>query len=909
MRRTGRRGFLRDVGAGVAAALAWTRPRRGEAAEGRVEELAQSVAATAEQPPTRVVAEGFAPVPVGQPRRLDLSPARWLWLPSQRTLANTFLLFRRDLELAAPAARATGWISADSRYRLSVNGRRVQFGPAPCDPRSYDVDPVELRSLLRPGLNTIGVEVLFYGIGEGTWPSGKPGFLFALQIQEEDGRSQTILSDETWRVFLDRGHRPGQFKRWYLRTLQEEFDARLRPRGWDEPGFTPDERWLPPLLVEGRADRPAAASRYYEYLSDAEASVTESELRAREIPRMRETEVAPVRLVQSGRVRWRRDPRDWFEYRVPGSFELAPDATPLAGEVVTLAPGAGEGAYAIFELAEQIVGFPYFKIDAQAGTVVELMTQESHDAAHDAWLDTHHFSWSRFVCAEGENRFEAFDFESLRFLQLHVREASRPVRISGVGVRRRTFDWPVEPHFRCSDQALQRVFEAAHNTLLNCAQETCVDGMGRERQQYSGDCAHQLHAIRYVYGERRLPRRFFRTYAMGESPEGYWLDAWPAYDRLNRIAQRQVGATIWGPMLDHIVEFVLDNWLHYLETGERDVVAASYLRLVRFADYLTRFRDRDGLLPVEHMGTPSVWIDQDVCYPTQRQRQLAFNIFTAGIWKQALVPLARLLGDARRARRHAAESDELLAATMRRFWDERTGLFVNNLPWQQEDGGPRLCDRSLATALLFDLYPPARVDAALKVLVERPPTLGISYPSNACWRYWALAKYGRIDAVLRDLRERWATMPSVRLNNTVGEEWTTKPDSTSQWSHTAIVPLYSLFMDVAGIRPAAPGFARAAIRPQLGDLASLELTAHTVRGPISFSAEATSTGHRVSVALPADTPGELLLPAGTPASFPSLRPDAALGLSRFALPAGRASTFDVPRPPGGRGLPGAGGPT
>ena len=83
--------------------------------------------------------------PTWDPVPLNLSPARWIWLPSQRTLPNTFVLFRRELKLRAAAGKAAGWITADSRYRLTVNGRRVQWGPAPCDPRQLDVDPVDLH--------------------------------------------------------------------------------------------------------------------------------------------------------------------------------------------------------------------------------------------------------------------------------------------------------------------------------------------------------------------------------------------------------------------------------------------------------------------------------------------------------------------------------------------------------------------------------------------------------------------------------------------------------------------------------------------------------------------------------------------------------------------------------------------
>ncbi|MFZ4766273.1 MAG: twin-arginine translocation signal domain-containing protein, partial [Roseimicrobium sp.] len=47
---------------------------------------------------------------------LDLSPAKWLWYPGDRTLPNTFILFRRVLQLNAKPKKATGWIIGESRY-------------------------------------------------------------------------------------------------------------------------------------------------------------------------------------------------------------------------------------------------------------------------------------------------------------------------------------------------------------------------------------------------------------------------------------------------------------------------------------------------------------------------------------------------------------------------------------------------------------------------------------------------------------------------------------------------------------------------------------------------------------------------------------------------------------------------
>jgi hypothetical protein len=905
----GRRSFLRRLGASLAATVALPgaaargqstrRPRKKVPPAKRPATkpkppVSPARAVRPSEPPAARVAQGDWPVPA--PGALvDLAPARWIWLPCERTLASTFVLFRRELTIEGEVASARGWVSADSRYRLFVNGRRVQWGPAPCDPRSYEVDPLDLAPYLRSGPNVIGAEVLYYGHGEGTWPGGKPGFLFALRVEEAGGRARTVVSDGEWRVRLDRAHRPGQFKRWYLRALQEDYDARLAPERWSEPeGTAADDAWVAARVLELGADEPAAAGPHADYLTDGGIDAAGAVLRAREVPLLREAERPFERMVRSGRVVWRRDPRDWFEYRMPGSFDVASGsaATPSGDRAWTVEPAAGQGAFLTFELPEQMVGFPYATVSAPAGTVVELVAQESHDASGPVWLDTHRFSWTRFVCREGVNRFECFDYESLRFLQVHVHDAAGPVTVRDVGVRRRSYPWPKPPLFRCGEPALQRLFEASFNTLVNSAQETIVDGMGRERQQYSGDGAHQLHAARLVCGDRQIARRFLRTYALGQTTDGFFLDCWPAWDRLNRLAQRQVGATPWGPLLDHGVTFVYDAWRHYLESGEAEPAVSLYPRFTRFFDYLLARRGREALLPVEGWGVPAVWIDNGYARP--RHKQLAFNLFTAAILEAALAPIAGLAGDAAGEKRWRAAAAQLEAECVRRFWSAERSVFVSNLPWEDEEGAARLDDRSIATALLFDQCPGGRVAESVASLASPPESMVLSYPANSHWRMHALARHGRPDAVLRELRERWAVLPSVRLNNTTPEDWAVRPDSSDQWSHCAVGPLFVLFMDLAGIRPAAPGFERVVVRPQLADMPEVELTCHTPRGPIVFRAEPQEEGHHVRITLPAECPGELLLPARTGRGVVLTPEDEALGLERFALPAGQTTEFDTP---------------
>ena len=835
----------------------------------------------------------------GQPYSMTLAPAKWIWMPCDRTLSNTFALFRKEFDLSELPVQAKGWITADSRYLLTVNGQRVQWGPAPCDPRQLDVDPCDLTPYLKPGKNVIGAEVLFYGLGDGTWPGGKPGFLFQAALDFKDGHHQEIVSDHAWMVTPDRAHRPGQHKRWYLRALQEDFDARLHPYGWDTPEFAPDAAaWSPAAEIECPPDKPAASGDHESNDLIDRVNPAKSSLRARQIPLLRNIELPVKQLAESGRVQWLRDPQDWFDFRMEGSFKIEREPVAVAKEQaweLPATPGDRNGVFATFEFEEQAVGWPYFTIEAPEGTIVELMTQESHDPDHGpAWLDTHFYAWSRFVCREGINRFEAFDYESLRWMQLHVRNASRPVRIQDVGMRRRIYPWPQQPGITCSEPALQRLINAGINTLYNSAQETFVDGMGRERQQYSGDCGPQIFAARYALGDTLLPRRYLRTFSEGQSPDGYFMDCWPAFDRLARVMQKQMDAASWGPLLDHGVGLNFDAWWHYLDTGDLDGLKEPYPRLLRFAQYLESIRDANGLLPVENLGIPAVWIDHNA-FKKPKHKQCAFNLYAAAMFRNALAPICRAFNDTDKAEHFEKLGDQLLEASIARFWSTERGLFVANLPWLDEEKELRFCDRSLATSILFDQCPNNKTAPALDVLVNCPKEMGLSYPANAYWRFWAMAKLGRTDVILNDFRKRWAVWPSVLLNNTLQEDWTAHPDSGSEWSHCPLAPVFEFYMDIAGIRPAAPGFAKCTVRPQLAGLDQLELTTSTVRGPIHFAAKPVKEGHRVSVTLPPACEGELLLPPNAETKLPLLSPDHPLGLKRYRLEAGATGECVVPR--------------
>lgn len=767
---------------------------------------------------------------------LDLSPARWVWTGGSRTLPNTVALFRRVFTLTPGVRRVAGWITADSRYRLHVNGVRVGWGPAPCDPRVLEADPIDLTGHVSPGVNVLAVEVLFLGAGEGTYVAGRPGLLARLHIELADGTSSILGTDDRWQARVDRSRPPGAPRRSYLRGWQETTDLRRLDRTWSTHPGPLD--WAPAVELDVPADRPAIHGHSADITGDVHLTQP-GRLIERPVPPLREDDVIPAEQVDSGAVDWAADPDDWFDFRAPAPPALQSGA----------ATADGRGMYATYRLDRQRVGWPRIDLRGPAGTVVEVITAEGHDPARTRWLDSGPFSWSRVVLDGHPTCYEPFEFECAQWIQVHVRNPAAGTAIDGVSWRNREYPWPVQPSVAVADARLQPVFEATLNTVRNSAQDSVVDGMGRERQQYSGDAAHQLHVSRLFFGAHDQSRRYLRTYARGMTRFGYFLDSWPGHDRVVRLGQREAGLTGWGSMVDHSIGFVFDCWNHYWETGDAATPTALLPTLGRVVDYLAGWQDTEGLLPATGLGSPQVWMDHDA-YAGQDDKTLAVNLYAVAMLDAAYVPLADSAGAGRAADRARRLSADLRAEVTRRYWHPGMQVFVANRPTAASDADVRLDDRSLATTVLHRLAPGGGVGNAVDHLASPGPQVGLSYPANAVWRFRALIRAGRLQPVLNELRQRWAELPSVRVNRTLQEMWNSRPDSTDQFSHCAAGPALALLEGVLGYTITAAGGRQCRIAPGPSDLTEAAATIASIAGPLRVHVQAGASGRRLSLDLP-----------------------------------------------------------
>lgn len=325
-------------------------------------------------------------------------------------------------------------------------------------------------------------------------------------------------------------------------------------------------------------------------------------------------------------------------------------------------------------------------------------------------------------------------------------------------------------------------------------------------------------------------------------------------------------------------------------SGDKEGLVEVYPRLLKFFTYLVSLTDTcEYLVPAENLGMCSVYIDHEAFKKT-KHKQLALNLYIAAMCRNALAPLCHLFGDEAKAMEVESYGKRIHEGCIAKFWDKQDKIFVNNLPWREQEGETRYCDRSLATALLYDLCPDGDIQRGLEVLVSSPSEMGLSYPCNAVWRLWALIKYRRMDVVLNDLRNRWGKMSSVWANNTLQEFWVARPDEGSQWSHCAVAPLLALHQGVAGIYPLTPGSDMVRIFPQPGDLSSAAFDVQTAKGAIRFQSTGKVGKRLLKITLPKGVDAELWLDGREKIQSVPVRVEAG-GIKVYKISGGRGYEF------------------
>lgn len=163
--------------------------------------------------------------------------------------------FRKSFESKDAIKRATVYIAGLGLYELLINGKRIGdqvLAPAPTDYRkSVFYNTHDVTSDLKSGKNIINVVLgngRFFTMRQNYKTQkhntfGYPKLRLQLEIEYWDGRTKTVVSDQTWKLNVDGPIRTNN------EYDGEEYDANKELKGWMSANFN-DSKWLKPELVK-----------------------------------------------------------------------------------------------------------------------------------------------------------------------------------------------------------------------------------------------------------------------------------------------------------------------------------------------------------------------------------------------------------------------------------------------------------------------------------------------------------------------------------------------------------------------------------------------------------------------------------------------------------------------------------
>ncbi len=369
--------------------------------------------------------------------------AQWIGVDSANR-PNTWLCFRKQIDLQSKPVSAPTRIACDSKYWLWINGHLVVFdgqlkrGPTPED--TY-FDTIDIAPHLKIGNNTVAILVCYFGRdGFSHHSSGEAGLLFESKIDD-----QILISDGTWKAVIHPafGDSPTKIDNIRMPEANLRFDARLDLGWWQAPDYN-DEKWQAPQVFG-----PAPLAPW-------------NQLYERPIPQWK----------NSGLINYVSTP----------TLPRESDGEPIIGK-----------------LPYNSHVTPWFKVDGPAGKVIKIETDISTTYGSLPKIQTHRHE---YITRDGVQEFEIpawFNGHEVRYL------IPSGIKVVDLKYRETGYDTEMTGSFISNDPALNQLWEESRRTLYVTMRDTYMDCPDRERAQWWGDVTHQLGEGFYAFEATRSP--------------------------------------------------------------------------------------------------------------------------------------------------------------------------------------------------------------------------------------------------------------------------------------------------------------------------------------------------------------------------------------------------------------------
>jgi len=749
---------------------------------------------------------------------LPNAPTEWKaqWIASTDGPARDFdvLYFRKALTLDAAPSSFIVDVSADTRFELHVNGKRVGAGPALADVHHWRYEVFDLAPYLHSGSNEIAAIVWNYGVRAAVAQmSSQTAFL----LSAEDASQAAIDTGKGWQTSQEAGRSLDTITAagYYAAGPPEAMDGRKMIWGWDSPNAT--GVWTPAKPIGHAATR------------QVQDSPTPWMLVKDELPQMRYDPTSAGHVVRVTGMAQAQVPSLDGPVVIPAHayVTILLDHSVLMTAFPSLAISGGTDASIRMTYAEAL-----YDVNGQKGNRNDIAGRHI-EGLHDR------------IISDGQPRnYRSLWWRTWRYLQIDVKTGDTPLTIESLRGFYTAYPFKAVGRFESNDPELKQIWDTGWRTAQLCSHETYMDTPYWEQLQYVGDTRIQALISYGVTGDDRLARQAMEAYRDSLMPEGLTQSRYPS--SLTQIIPPF--SLLWVGMLH-------DYW----EYRDDPAFVASLLPETRgVLDWFSARQRPDGLL-----GRISWWPfvdwsppDFDGGVPPQEADGGSSALTLQYI--EALQYAAQMedqFGEKARAQEYRTKERRAADALMRLNWSGKDGLLADT------PANNHFSQQANSLAVWLDVIPRAQQKAVMeKVLgveangAANPGATPMS-PASYYFRFYvarAMVHAGLGDLYVQELAP-WRKMLAMGLST-----WAETPEPTRSDSHAwSAHPTLDLMTIVAGITPGEPGFKSVAITPHLGPLKDVSTTMPTPHGLVQVSYRKGQSAWTAEITLPAGISGSL----------------------------------------------------
>jgi alpha-L-rhamnosidase len=790
---------------------------------------------------TLVASTGFVADANVQPRH-PADASAWVWHPDRPWGTTAFLSFSLELNVETDETIRVH-VTADQCFQFRVDGVDVGYGPDRGDVEKWMVATYTL--LLKAGTHRLEALVWWLNdetltglrvdpaqatesargqvrppVAQTTW---RGGFLFAGEgewakrlntgmapWQVADLTAAVTLVQPTFYAYHDIGpefHIAGETWTAPSRVVPAEVVVGGIPgnaHGVQRPGWR-----LEPTRLPEQAITPVRSGRVRALVVGwTEGSFDEAQVNANEA------------------AEWTAALRDGREVTIPPHTErtLVWDFEAYVCGYALLSTCGGRGARVRIDWAEALH-------ECAAREFVTRQTAKGHRDMVEGKL--FYGFGDEFFPSEGRVDFPAWWWRSGRYLRVQVSTSEAPLTIRSLQIRATGYPLGAAAEFITSDAGINRLVRRCENTIRACAHEVWADCPYYEQMAYVGDSRLSALNNYVMFADDRLSRRMLELFDDSRRVNGLVAERAPA-------TWHQVSVTyslLWVLMVRDFAWWRDDRY-----------VVTTHLRGVRaMLEEINALADSAGLLRAVP-GWPFVdWVPDwhEGCGPGVREGDSSIVNLHWLLALRAHAELETVFGEPELAALASRRAEALARAIVARYWNTERGLLADT--GRHAD----YSEHAQALGILSGITPAGGVnrwtDTWLAAKDLTAATMYFSFYVMDAWR-----AMGCEDA----LHRRLGALREVEATGLLTLPEAPEPTRSDCHAWTAQVR-WHLAASVAGVRPAAPGFARVEVAPLLGELEKIDTVVRHPRGDIVVSLRRAATHLSGLIELPEGIEGEL----------------------------------------------------